>query len=385
MSHARKLVQWRDAGLLDDEAVAAILAFEARQHRRPVGLYVIAGLGALTIALGLLAIIASNWSAIPGGVKIAIDLVIAVGLAAGIVAAHRRGIGWLREALIALDYGFILASIGLLSQVYHLGGATWQAMLLWSGLTALLVTRGESRGLATAWIVGLQVTYGFCLEAMDAGTREYELFAFAVIPAAPLLCLLASTSRLVRARRPAFAAALAAIGWAEVVLLASVSTLAYYASPTYREALGAGLVYGMAIVGGLTALLAARAGALVDETPAAAAPLRLYLVAAVFLGYLPIFAQLRGLGLLGALIFLGEWALVAWYAHRSHQLPLLNLATAVIALRLLIIYFEVFGSLLDTGIGLVSGGLLTIGLAWLWARKRRDFAGEAARTDGAPP
>ena len=60
-------------------------------------------------------------------------------------------------------------------------------------------------------------------------------------------------------------------------------------------------------------------------------------------------------------------------------------ATALLALRLLIIYFEVFGTLLSTGIGLISGGLLTLGLAWLWSRGRREFAAELAPGDAPPP
>ena len=50
----------------------------------------------------------------------------------------------------------------------------------------------------------------------------------------------------------------------------------------------------------------------------------------------------------------------------------------MIGLRILAIYFEVFGTLLDTGLGLVSGGALTLALVWLWTRKRKQFARELA-------
>ena len=51
-----------------------------------------------------------------------------------------------------------------------------------------------------------------------------------------------------------------------------------------------------------------------------------------------------------------------------------NLLTALIALRVLGIYFEVFGSLLSTGVGLITGGLLTLLIGWLWRRKTGDLA-----------
>jgi hypothetical protein len=39
-----------------------------------------------------------------------------------------------------------------------------------------------------------------------------------------------------------------------------------------------------------------------------------------------------------------------------------------------VIYFEVFGSLLSTGVGLVTGGALTLLMAWLWRHKTQDIA-----------
>ncbi|MBK8259725.1 MAG: DUF2157 domain-containing protein [Nannocystis sp.] len=51
--------RWQRAGLLSAEAAAAILQHEERQSR-PYLLYAAGGLGALTIVLGVVAIIASN-------------------------------------------------------------------------------------------------------------------------------------------------------------------------------------------------------------------------------------------------------------------------------------------------------------------------------------
>jgi uncharacterized membrane protein len=51
-----------------------------------------------------------------------------------------------------------------------------------------------------------------------------------------------------------------------------------------------------------------------------------------------------------------------------------NVLTGFIALRILIMYFEVFGTMLDTGLGMISGGLLTLLLAWIWKRKSPQLA-----------
>jgi len=372
---ARKLAEWQEAGLLSADAAAAILAHETRQSR-PYALYILGGLGALTIALGLVAIVASNWEAIPGGVKLAFDLLLAAALAAGVLAVDRRGIDWLRESLIGLYAGFVLASIGLVSQVYHLGGATWQAMLLWTGLTAPLVTRARGSGLATAWIIGLHITYYLVLVALFEHRSDAEALGLGLAGLPPLLCLAVASSPGVTRSRPGFARAFASIGWGEGLVMASGATFAWYDQPfrTDRD----GLLIAAAIALGITGLVAARAPALARGHAAAVSPIRALLVLITLIGYGSLAFGADDLDLVGALAFLILWGGVAWVGLATHDSRLVSSATALLGIRLIVIYFEVFGSLLDTGLGLITGGLLTIGLTWLWARKRRDLTAHFA-------
>ena len=73
MNIDRKLAQWREAGLLDEAAAARIAEFEHRSHR-PVLLYALGGLGALTVGIGIVSIVAANWEAISRQSKLGIDL-----------------------------------------------------------------------------------------------------------------------------------------------------------------------------------------------------------------------------------------------------------------------------------------------------------------------
>ena len=367
-----KLAEWQKAGVLSAEDAARILAYEG-QETRPYLLYAVGGLGALTIALGVIAIIASNWETIPGGLKLASDIGLAVGLTAGIVAVSRRGIDWLRETLIALYWGYVLASIGLISQVYHLGGATWQALLVWTGLTFPLVTRGHSGGLASVWILALHTTYFMVLEPLARTGRASEGLVVGLVGLAPLLCLAVATSASVERARPQFHHAFASLGWCEALAMTSLATFAFYDAPLRPDMLGGfWIAAGVATV--LTTYLAARADRLVDQA-AAVLPMRVLLTLLLVLGYGPILLAERHLNLVGALTFIGLWAVVAWVGYASHNARVLNLATAIIGIRLIAVYFEVFGSLLDTGLGLVTGGLLTVALTYFWARKRREIAG----------
>jgi uncharacterized membrane protein len=105
-------------------------------------------------------------------------------------------------------------------------------------------------------------------------------------------------------------------------------------------------------------------------------PDRLLLVACLLLTHGPLIGSPGDLALAAALSFVALWLLIAWSAHHARDPRLLNAATAMIGMRIVAIYFEVFGTLLDTGVGLVSGGLLTLALVWLWARKRKQFEQE---------
>jgi hypothetical protein len=80
---------------------------------------------------------------------------------------------------------------------------------------------------------------------------------------------------------------------------------------------------------------------------------------------IPAFGAVAQIVVLG----LAAWTVLALGSVRSF-----NSLTGLIALRVLVMYFEVFGSMLDTGLGMISGGLLTLLLAWIWKRKSPELA-----------
>jgi uncharacterized membrane protein len=82
--------------------------------------------------------------------------------------------------------------------------------------------------------------------------------------------------------------------------------------------------------------------------------------------------------MLGALGFVIVWVLVAWCGYQARAMQIVNLATALIAVRVFVAYIEVFGSMLATGAGLIVSGVLLLALAWLWVRKIRLQPGGSA-------
>ena len=83
----------------------------------------------------------------------------------------------------------------------------------------------------------------------------------------------------------------------------------------------------------------------------------------------------------GALLQVAFLVVLAWTCAQLGRLRAFHVLTALIALRVLVIYFEVFGSMLSTGLGLITGGILTLLMAWAWRRKSTHLAQQLA---GAP-
>ena len=88
------------------------------------------------------------------------------------------------------------------------------------------------------------------------------------------------------------------------------------------------------------------------------------MLVSVVAGFMPFLTQHPHWPVVGAGIFMAYWALIGWIGLRLGYRGLLNTAIVIIALRLVIVYIEVFGDLLSTGVGLIASGVLLIALVW---------------------
>jgi uncharacterized membrane protein len=266
-------------------------------------------------------------------------------------------------------YGLVLASIALVGQVYQLGGSAPDALAIWSVLTAVLMTRGRSTFSAVVWVAGLQTSFAAEMIQLADSSDRWDTFYVSTLYWVPLIGLVVSQWLHDQRRRRPLARVLAAVGWIELLVCATIGTFVFYEDT--RADSWAPMFAGAAVSVGLTLGVARKLPA--DE---ARGPRIALLAACLLLAHLPWPISPGDLDLLGALAFIGLWLGAAFTAYRGRQAHALNAATAIVGIRIIAVYFEVFGSLLDTGLGLVIGGGLTLGLVWLWARKRKDFESE---------
>jgi uncharacterized membrane protein len=375
MNIEKKLARWREAGLLDEAAAARIAAFE-QKSQRPVMLYALGGLGALTLGIGIVSIVAANWEAIPRQTKLGIDLAFGAALAAALYVAASRGQKWLSDVLAGVYYAFVLASIALLGQLYQLGSPQYQGLLMWSLATApfMLLVRGTLLG--AVWLLGLLTTHAFCYVELftsleDAWSDE------AVVNLAVSLTFATQAGYMVLARLPAFAAPRPHVSavwtrllWTTLVLGALTLCIAFY-SDIEEDKLGWAVAVCGAVTGGLYLLLPRLYP---DVSPRARSGMGMLLAATWLLLATATTTDRYAMPAVGALAQVGVLAISAWTVLALGSVRTFNLLTALIALRVLIMYFEVFGSMLDTGLGMITGGLLTLLLAWIWKNKSSDLA-----------
>ena len=384
MKIRRKLDQWQREGLIDEATAQRVLAFESGSSS-PVVLYAVGGVGAVAIVLGFVAIIASNWDAIPPFMKLAVDGLLAVGLALAIL---RSSPGWMREVLVVVNYGFVLASMSLIGQIYHLDSGTWRALLAWTLATGPVMLLAHGRFTAVLWIAGLLTTHGFVLvewaEWLDsvAGFEDETILNVGIVTigSMPLLYLLVARIGWLRNERPATSAVFRAAGWAGVALFVFLAATIFYQSIHVGETVLAGPFILLLAYGAFAAVLPRMEDAL---TARVLLGMRVLLIAGPAMGLLAVAGERSDWPMFAALLQIVWLGWMAWTALQAGHEGLFRLGVAAVCVRLLGVYIEVFGSMLETGLGLIVGGILTIGLTWFWLRKSRGLA--AVLTEPGPP
>lgn len=371
----RNLARWQAAGLIDAETAQAIHLYE-QQNARPIAQWAIAGLALLALALGMTLLVAANWDQISAPVKLGVHYALTAASALAISIGRRRGAAGVTEGALFLLGALVLGGIALQGQIYQLTSPIWQPLAIWTALCgpALLMlgtTRltGLTLGLMACWL-------GIALVA--DGTDELGNPISLQIGAAlaiPFLMVLISA---LIGKRPKFAAALHALSLATLLVVGSFAHLAWAATidgADIRESLK---VLPIPLVAALLCIAAVRkAGRPQNVTVTTVVAT---FAAAALVAFIP-HDDAWPWRLFGTAIYTVMWGAICRAAVTEGWRLLFGLGVGAIALRLFIVYFELFGTLATTGAGLIVGGLLVLVLLWTWqrimARTRRQQGGVA--------
>ena len=372
----RKIQAWRAAGLIDEATAKRLIDYEA-EHARPLALWAVFGIGALAIGLGIVSVVAANWEDIPGQVRLSIHFALLVGLGAGLVLREKRlsaMSAWACEALL-----FVLAVLGLtffghLGQVYQTSSPLWQPLATWLLLfgPALLIF---GRGWPVAALLGgaaIFCAWNFALDQSGLlfGRKEDPSWLPAAVATAlpGVLAPFAAWMRL-RAGRGEFwkqlelVALLYAVGGASFACI--VASFGGFDEGLEPNGIASQLVRAAAAI--LFALLIAIA------RPGASGRISAYIMAGAGVT-MALALAVDNIDILAAALFMALWIGIAAAALSLAMRVAFQMAVAVVAIRLIILSFELASDLLLSGFGLIISGLLILGVAWGAVRVSQTFA-----------
>ncbi len=374
---ARKIARWHEAGVIDAATRDRLLAFEAA-HAKPLALWAVWGIGALTIGLGFVSVVAANWEDIPGLVRLGVHLALIAGLLALVFSREDRLAAkspWAVEAAVFITAALGLTFFGHLGQVYQTSSPLWQPLALWFALFfPLLLLTGRSWPTALAVLGGAVWTAWEYASAMTGygASRDPGIVWLAWLGAVVALPVaLAVVGGWLRARsvRPDFWRRTEQLALAYAVGLASLACALASAGEFGNDGFLAtgSAVFASGAVALLTGLALAAARPGVSGRMAGAIIAGAGLVLA--LGYV-----VDDHTVPAALLFFALWAGIAAAALAAQWRGVFQLAVGVIALRLVILSFELAADLLTSGFGLILAGLMILGVAWAAVRVSKRFA-----------
>jgi Predicted membrane protein (DUF2157) len=369
----RKLQAWIEAGLIDDQAAIRIRNWEA-QNSRPLGLWAIVGLAVLAIGLGLVSLIAANWQAIPGTVRLAIHFACIIALALYLFFGKQRAE---YNALIHDGALFILGALGLtffghIGQVYQSTAPIWQALGLWLLLfSPLLLLFGRGWPVAAMWMAGFIATVDtYAMDKMNTAAQYAPTFQFSLILSLPIAITGFAAFFRGRSNRPDF--------WRKLEILGLLVTV-----------IAAGM---MLLLGSLNDLLGHAHDKSMDESRIAQALITVVTAFLVWIFHkgrsgqaiagILIAAALLNLTamvignsiILGATLFILFGVSIAVASLYAGWRGAFQGAVVVIALRLIALSFQLADDLLGSGVGLILAGFLTLGIAYAAVRISRNYA-----------
>lgn len=374
MNLLKKVSAWQQEQIITPAQGEAIIAFENKSGK-PYLSWSLLSLAFFCIALGIVSVISTNWQEIPATIKLFFDFIFLISLAFGIFNMFRQGREYWFEGLLLLFALMILASIGLIAQVYQIQPVGLQGYLLWSVLVFPLVLLSKKIILPLIWLPVFMVSLIDFFDQIPFFARILNIiehsFPFAISIGGILV--FAFVYRLLAVHfRSRLAAQISAMKfWLVFDITVLVLMMDFFAGNTF----GSSFIdkffnnYSQVSIIVICILIVSTIGFGYFSYKYNYSRL-LTCILAILLGFSLIFVTLPDnenvLNIWGFLLTMSVLSCLVAYALIKSRNKLLNLATGLMALRFFIVYLQVFGSLLTTGIGLIFSGLLFLVIIYVW-------------------
>lgn len=374
MKITSKLEEWVKVGLISGEQSCLITTYEAEKSHPKLMMFLML-LGVFCIGLGFVSVIAANWQEIPNFIKIIFDGLLLATLAVGIIRNKEKNLNFRSEGFILAYALAIMGSIGLAAQIFQLQTVDLSGFLLWAIISSPLLLLTTKIAFPIVWFPVFVVSlydrlsnipwFRILTDRIETAFPNSLLTSYMIVAAFMYFIL----SRWFAKTNPL---RMAVKFWTIVVFVLAVvlcdffsslkGNLFYYSESFTLEKINLSITAVIIILSLLLAWIGCR----------------------IFKNFLPgslvVFMTLMCLiqifipknetwGILwGASLTFGSLGLVMAYAHCEKMIKILNLASAAAGIRIFLIYIQVVGSLVITGIGLVVSGLILLVMIKLWSK-----------------
>lgn len=376
MKLSKKLDIWLEHKLIDKQQHQRILAFEGEQASGSHWfLYGFLILGAVTTGIGVISLIANNWAAIPASVKLGIDFLLLIAIAVGIYRLQRSAHSVWSDVLLVAFQVLVLASIGLISQIYHVQGEIYTALLVWSVITFWISLYARQYFPPFLWVSLFIIGFSWSVLDWQVALLEGKHWWSVDRPLNLLFVFTVFTSLLLshfslKQQRYDFASSFQL--WFIVSGLASL----IYADLLYWTMQWESTPDALMIPAYLVAIGFIVHTYLRKELPRYNRVLIIIASLLFLLLFRPEWVMLTGNDdsllkeLFAPVLIISILLLYALHVGSMGRKTLFNITTFLIGIRFLVVYFEVIGDLAMTGIGLIISGLAIIAVTYGWYRSR---------------
>lgn len=372
----RKLTKWENLGFISKKQVEDIKIYESSQ---PEKAWVLSGflyLGFFAIAVGIISVIASNWHQIPDVVKL-ISMFCVLALSAfWTVKIWEKNELIKFESLLFFFLSLCLASIGLLSQIYHMGGELYHALLLWSVITFAAASTSRLIFIPFLWLTVFIVGLVFSIIDSEIFATLFHHDILAIVMTVPLLsCSLMFITKFLSRES---VSTRAFRYWTCIALLVALGTIQEGREIYFEKAIAfRKLVAGDSLSFLLTPYTlgyfligAAALGILESINYNKLQKAVLFLILGMF--SVPFHLPIMGIKSKFAYVLCAIIILCLMSIFLASRKDRRNFGGVLVLLGLefLILYFEAFGGLARTGLGLIIEGFIIIGMVILWNKYR---------------
>jgi uncharacterized membrane protein len=371
MKLEKSLEKWTTNGLISDEQAKKIITFEHESASASWVLFGISALGIIVLLTGVISIIAANWDEISPFIKLVLYF---ASLSVLGFATFKRSstTGVLREVLFIAFTLYVLAGIGLVGQIYHLESDGYSALFFWLIITLPVALLVQSRTVCNSWFLGLAAALvSWCFSSSIEATTALRVFITLSVPYLTLAVgygfgTVISDHFLSAGRF-----------WSYVTLLipfAIIGNISWSVGEAPKDLLEYSQLYWYIPTGSVILAVCAVVFRKIQKGQFITASIVMTIFFSWLLTVYPLLTKLSSQEIIGCALFIFAWAGAASIAAANHLKRLFDLSALIIGIRFIVAYFQVFGSLAATGIGLIISGLVILGIAYLWHTYRGTIA-----------